>query len=86
MQANSRTEMDNKTYFNIMFGTKRKIKKLNKKVKHLTKVVEANNEFLAQIYEVMHAVAAEGNEGEKESDAPTPIGFPIGGTKTNKDD
>ena len=54
----------------------KKLKKLKKKVAYLTKVSEANNEFLAQIHEVMITLAQE------EDQQPTPIGFKT----TNKDD
>ena len=60
-----------------MFGTRKEIKKLKKKLKHLQRISEANNEFLAQIYEVMQAVAAEPNEDEPKAT----IGF-----KVNKKD
>ena len=54
----------------------KKLKKLKKKVAYLTKVSEANNEFLAQIHEVMIAMAQE------EQEQPTQIGFKT----TKKDD
>ena len=52
------------------------IKKLKKKLKYIQKVTEANNEFLAQIYEVMQQVATEPTEEEPKAQ----IGF-----KINKD-
>ena len=48
------------------------IKKLKKKLKHIQKVTEANNEFLAQIYEVMQQVATEETEEPKAT-----IGFKV---------
>lgn len=60
-----------------MFGTRKEIKKLKKKLKHIQRISEANNEFLAQIYEVMQAVAAEPSEEEPKAT----IGF-----KVNKKD
>ena len=65
-----------------MFGNKnaKAIKKLKKKLAHIQAVTEANNEFLAQIYEVMQAVASEPAEEEEPR---AQIGFNI---KKKKDD
>ena len=62
----------------MFFNNTKEIKKLKKKLKHVQAVTEANNEFLAQIYEVMQQVAASPEEDEPRAQ----IGF----TTTNKDD
>ena len=62
-------------------ATKKDLKKLKKQIKYLKKLGEANNEFLAQIFEVMQTVAQGGEENEQEPRAQ--IGF---NTKTKKDD
>ena len=61
-------------------ATKKDLKKLKKKLAYLQKISEANNEFLAQIYEAIMAVAP--NEEEKEEPRAM-IGF---NTKPKKDD
>ena len=61
-----------------MFGTRKEIKKLKKKLKYLQKISEANNEFLAQIFEVMQQVATEDGDEPRAQ-----IGF---NTKTKKNE
>ena len=62
-------------------ATKKDLKKLKKQLKYLKKVSEANNEFLAQIFEVMQTVAA--SPAEEQDEPRAQIGF---NTKTKKDD